>query len=81
MNLHAFLLDASTRKREISSYAWVIAPTPAEAKKLATAIAFYEANYAQRNLLDDPTMTRGRCRQLPRERGESPEKSLQVFPN
>ena len=57
MNLHAFLLDASTRKREISSYPWVIAPTPAEEKTLAKAIAFYEANYAQRNLLDDPTMT------------------------
>jgi len=57
MNLHAFLLDASTRKREISSYTWVMAPTPAEEKTLATAIAFYEANYAQRDLLDDPTMT------------------------
>jgi hypothetical protein len=57
MNLHAFLLDASTRKREISSYTWVVSPTPAEAKKLTGAIAFYEANYARRNLLDDPSMT------------------------
>jgi len=57
MNLHAFLLDASTRKREISSYSWIVAPSPAEAQTLTKAIAFYQANYAQRNLLDDPTMT------------------------
>jgi hypothetical protein len=57
MNLHAFLLDASTRTREISSYTWVVSPTPGELKTLTTAIAFYEANYAQRNLLDDPVMS------------------------
>jgi hypothetical protein len=57
MNLHAFLLDASTRKREISSYNWTVSPTPAEAKTLTRAIAFYQSNYAQRNLLDDPTMS------------------------
>ena len=56
MNLHAFLLDASTRKREISSYNWIVSPTPAEAQTLTRAIAFYQANYAQRNLLDDPVM-------------------------
>lgn len=58
MNLHAFLLDASARQREISSYTWVVSPTPGESKTLRTAIAFYEANYAQRNLLDDPMMSR-----------------------
>jgi hypothetical protein len=57
MNLHAFLLDASTRKREISGYNWVASPTPAEAKTLKRAIVFYQSNYAQRNLLDDPTMS------------------------
>jgi hypothetical protein len=57
MNLHAFLLDASTRNREISSYNWMVSPTPAEAQTLTRAIAFYQANYAQRNLIDDPTMT------------------------
>jgi len=57
MNLHAFLLDASTRKREISSYNWIVSPTPAEAKTLTRAIVFYQSNYAQRNLLDDPTMS------------------------
>ncbi|HEY6619135.1 MAG TPA: hypothetical protein VIY68_06310 [Steroidobacteraceae bacterium] len=57
MNLHAFLLDASTRKRELSSYTWIASPTPAEAKTLTRAIAFYQTNYAQRNLLDDPTMS------------------------
>lgn len=57
MNLHAFLLDASTRKREISSYQSIVSPTPAEAKTLTRAIALYQSNYAQRNLLDDPTMS------------------------
>ena len=57
MNLHAFLLDASTRKRELSSYAWVVPPTAAESKKLAIAIAFYESNYGRRSLLDDPMMS------------------------
>ena len=56
MNLHAFLLDAATRNREISSYNWIVSPTPAEAQTLTRAIAFYQANYAQRNLLDDPAM-------------------------
>jgi hypothetical protein len=57
MNLHAFLLDASTRKREISSYSWVVSPTASESKTLTRAIIFYESEYAQRNLLDDPIMS------------------------
>lgn len=57
MNLHAFLLDASTRKREISSYTWVVSPTAVESKTLTRAITFYETQYAQRNLLDDPIMS------------------------
>jgi hypothetical protein len=56
MNVHAYLLDASSRKRDMSSYDWVETPTDIELKTLATAIAFYQANYEQRDLLFDDAM-------------------------
>jgi hypothetical protein len=56
MNLHAFLLDAATRKRELSSYRWVVAPSEADSQVLTDAIAFYRANYAKRDPLFDETM-------------------------
>jgi hypothetical protein len=56
MNVHAFLLDASSRQRDLSSYNWAATPTDVESKALAMAIAFYQANYAQRDLLFDETM-------------------------
>jgi hypothetical protein len=56
MNVHAFLLDASSRQRDLSSYNWAATPTDVESKALAMAITFYQANYAQRDLLFDKTM-------------------------
>jgi hypothetical protein len=56
MNLHAFLLDAATRRRELSSYRWVAEPSEADSQTLNAAIAFYEANYAKRDLLFDEAM-------------------------
>jgi len=56
MNLHAFLLDASIRKRALSSYIWVATPSDTDSKTLTDAIAFYRANYAERDLLLDDTM-------------------------
>lgn len=58
MNLHSFLLDASRRRPELSSYPWIEQPSASDLGVLAEAITFYTSNYGQRSLLDDEVMTR-----------------------
>jgi hypothetical protein len=56
MNLHHFLYDAARHKGKLQKEAWQVVPTEAQMQTMGEAVAFYERNYAQQDLLFDDTM-------------------------
>jgi hypothetical protein len=57
MNLHHFLYNLATHPAQLEAWVRDSRAAPGSAGRLRAAVAFYRANYAQRDLLFDDTMT------------------------